>query len=307
MINELYIDGQGITSNFGVHLQQYGLKQLIQMPAFKSVDVTDWAEEDGVEVDLSAPVLNSRKISLQFVAEDYGYLQDFYDFLNNSARRTYSFATLNKSFALRVLNCNTVKIGTNIAQITVQMQEDSPTVPTGTAYALGASEVTQRLLEIDDIDFSQFGVWVLKGTVDEIVKLGNTKTALTVNPKKVAGVIYDSTKAVKIKTRDIKLKFLIDAPNVTAFWERWNALFATVMSAGEHTLYSAQALMTMQCYYKSNSVSKFDVLNNGKVWCEFTLTLTVIKSETAVPTDTLLATESGEIVIADSYNAIIIE
>lgn len=306
MKNELYIDGQG-ASNFGVHLQQYGLKQLVQMPAFKSIDTTDWAEEDGIEADLSNPVLNNRKIQLQFAIEDYFLTQDFFDLLNDSSKHTYTFTPLQKSYDLRVVNCTTFSIGRNLGKFTITLNDDEPQIPIGQPYALGASEVKQRLIEIDNIDFSQFGVFILKGTIDEIVKLGTMKTALTVNSKRVPGVIYDSGQAPRRKTRDIKLKLLIDAPNINVFWERWYALFATILAAGEHTLYSSQAMMSCVCYYKSNTVSKFDVLTNGRVWCEFTLTLTVIKSETTIPQDTLLATESGEIVIVDTHTAIIIE
>ena len=47
-------------------------------PSLKTPDQNDWQEEDGVEVDLSAPVLDTREVRLSFLLNDvYGSFSDF--------------------------------------------------------------------------------------------------------------------------------------------------------------------------------------------------------------------------------------
>ena len=62
MSGRLYIDGQDVYKQFGMYVSDNGWNELVAMPPLKSVDSNDWNEEDGIEADLSAPVLNTRDI-----------------------------------------------------------------------------------------------------------------------------------------------------------------------------------------------------------------------------------------------------
>ena len=57
MINRLFIDGNDAYLQYGVYVTSGGFNELVAFPPLKSVDSNDWQEEDGVEADLSAPVL----------------------------------------------------------------------------------------------------------------------------------------------------------------------------------------------------------------------------------------------------------
>ena len=66
MINRLFIDGNDAYLQYGVYVTSGGFNELVAFPPLKSVDSNDWQEEDGVEADLSAPVLNTREIQVKF-------------------------------------------------------------------------------------------------------------------------------------------------------------------------------------------------------------------------------------------------
>ena len=57
MVGKLFIDGLDAFSEYGIFVEQYGYKALVQMPSFKKLSSTEWPEYDGEEVDLSAPLL----------------------------------------------------------------------------------------------------------------------------------------------------------------------------------------------------------------------------------------------------------
>ena len=66
MINRLFIDGNDAYLQYGAYGVSGGWNELVAYPPLKSVESNDWQEEDGVEADLSEPVLNTREVSVKF-------------------------------------------------------------------------------------------------------------------------------------------------------------------------------------------------------------------------------------------------
>lgn len=270
---KLFIDGYDAYSEYGVSVARYGYKQVIQMPAFKKLDTTEWPEEDGAEVDLTSPKLDSRTLQIDFNINNIRYAEDLFDELRQGAYHEFYFVELKKTYKLRMTQngkfSSLIKLGT----LSLTFSDDFPTVPTGTHYQLGECEVRQVGYEVDGLDFSQFGAWVLKGTDDNIRKASNTKENLKVSTQNKAGVSYDDSE-VYFKTKDVTVNLLIDAPSIDEFWKRYNALFALILQPESRTFYYNALGTEYDCYYKSSTVSKFDILRSGKVWCEFSLVLT---------------------------------
>ncbi len=179
--------------------------------------------------------------------------------------------------------------------MTLSFVDDFPIVPMGNYYALGQSGVNQDGYTIDDIAFSQFGAYILKGTDDSIRKLPNVRSNLSINIKSIAGIQYDS-EFVTFKSKDVSIKMLINTESIEEFWKRWNSLWAVMLQPEERIFVCDTADKEYECYYKSNTVSKFDILNNGHVWCEFTITLAVTAYGDK---DTLLITEDGNYIITE--------
>lgn len=68
MVGKLFIDGLDAFSEYGIFVEQYGYKALVQMPSFKKLNSTEWPEYDGEETDLSNPILDSKTFSIPFAS-----------------------------------------------------------------------------------------------------------------------------------------------------------------------------------------------------------------------------------------------
>ena len=83
------------------------------------------------------------------------------------------------------------------------------------------------------------------------------------------------------------------------------ALFTALLKPELRKLYNDNSLEEYNCYYKSNAVTRFDIRRNGRVWCEFTVTLTFPDSR---PDGNycVLATEDKEVVITEPEEGLIV-
>lgn len=275
MRNKLFIDGRDAFVEYGVFVEQYGYKQLIQFASFKKIDTTDWLEEDGIEADLLDPKLDTRTLQVQFCITNTRYAEDLFNELSMGAYHLFEFRDIKKTYTLRLTQNDTFSSFVKLGKMTLTFADDFPAIPIGTYYALGKSDVKQRGFSIDGIDFSQFGAYVLEGTSDSIRKAANTKDNLKVSTKDNSGIIYDAS-TVNFKSKDVTMKVLINSSDIDVFWTRFNGLFATLLQSGTHNLYYSTLDKEYDCYYKSMSVAKFDILRSGRVWCEFNVILNIV-------------------------------
>ena len=157
---------------------------------------------------------------------------------------------------------------------------------------------------MDDVDFSRFGVYVLDGTDRNIQKAPNVRENLKIDVTNRPGVDYDG-ESVFYKAKDVAMKLFIYADSIAQFWERWYALFTALLKPELRKLYNDNALEEYNCYYKNNTVTRFDIRRNGRVWCEFTVTLTFPDSR---PDGNycVLATEDKDVVITEPEEGLIV-
>lgn len=315
MTNKLLIDGNDAYTEYGVFVEQYGYKALIQMPAFKSLTSTEWEEYDGAETDLSDPKLDTKSFAMQFCVINIDLASNLFEMLSDKAYHVFTFTELSKSYKLRLVSNTARSRLVNLGKITASFADDFPplaedsdeisedmdsfiSVLTEKPFASAPADFRQSGYELDDIDFSLFGIYVLDGTDDNIEKAPNVRSNLTVTSKASSGVIYDDEE-VKYKTKDVGLKLLIHATSISDFWQRWNSFWAQLIKPEQHKLYTDSPVETYECFYKSNSVTKFDIRRDGCVWCEFTVTLTFMNMR---PNGNYfcLATEDNEIVITET-------
>ena len=305
MKNRLFIDGHDAFIEYGIFVEQGGYKQVIQFPAFKSLDVTEWLDDDGIEVDLSSPKLDTRTLQIQFCITNIRYAEDLFDELSIGAYHTFEFKELNRTYRLRMTQNGSFKSKIRLGKLTLTFADDFPIIPYGKHYPFGQSDIRQFGYEIDGIDMSQFGVYILDGTDESLRKAANVRENLKISTKDIHGLIYDNS-TVKFKSKDVTLKCLINCTGIAEFWRRYNALFAVLLDADERRFYYSALSNEYQCYYKSMSVSKFDILRGCRIWCEFSVTLTIINYR-PVGTYMLLAHEDFALVeiIADGEPTLI--
>lgn len=300
-VGKLFIDGWDAMLEYGIFIEKGGYKGVVQMPSFKNIDSTEWLEFDGVEVDLLSPVLNTRQLSIPFFITNIRYAEDFFDDLATGAYHIFHFVELKKSYKLRMVSNGSFSSFIKLGKLTLTFADDFPVVPSGTPYQLGKSEIRQSGYELDGVDFSQLGSYILKGSDDSIRKAANVRENLKIDVKSIAGISYDD-ESVYFKGKDVTLKLLINAEDIDAFWYRWNALFSILMQSEQRIFYFSVLPAEYDCYYKSNSVSKFEILRNGRVWCEFSVVLafTAYHPESSWM---LLATEDYDWVITEDMMA----
>lgn len=295
---KLYIDGVDAWNEFGVFVERGGYKGVIQMPAFKKLDTTEWLEYSGEETDLLAPVLDTRQLQLQFCCSNIRYASKLFSALaTNGAYHTFQFVELGKTYQLRMVQNGSFSSLYKMGKLTITFANDFPAVPTGEPLQLAQTSVPLTGYELDGFDFSQFGAYIEKSTDDSIRKAANVRENLKMESSTVAGLSYDGY-CVHFKSKSVTLKLLIKTASIAQFWMRWNSLFAVLLQPNERRLTVEQLGVEYDCYYKSNSVTKFSLLANGHVWCEFSLELTLIEWQPAV-LECLLQTEGGEVVVTE--------
>lgn len=294
---KLFIDGKDALLEYGIFVEKGGFKSLIQFPAFKKVESTEWPEYDGEEVDLTAPVLNSKTLSMQFCIVNITFAEDLFDELATGAYHIFEFRDIKKSYKLRMTSNGSFSSFVKIGKLTLSFADDFPVIPKGSAYKYGKSGVRQFGYELDGIDFSQFGSYILKGTDDAVRKAPNVRSNLTIDINSLAGLKYDDDN-VTFKTKDVAVKLLINTDTIDEFWKRWDSLFAVVLQPEHRSFYFSALGSEYECYYKSNTVSRFEILRSGHVWCEFQIVLTFTSCR-PVGSYLLLATEDFSWVITE--------
>ena len=297
--NKLFIDGVDAMVEYGVFVERNGYRQVVQMPVFKKIEQTDWPEYDGVEADLSNPRLDARQFQVQFCIKNVRWAEDLFIALSDGVYHKFDFREIGKVMDLRLVSNGAFSSYIRLGKMTLTFADDAPAALKGDPYELGESEVVQRGYELDGIDFSRFGMYVLRGTDDSIRKAPNVRENLKISARNMTGVQYDGQGDVHWKSKDITLKLFVRATDIEEFWERYGALYQVLMEAGEHTFRFRPIDNDYHCFYKSNSVTRFDILTSGKVWCEFSVVLTVLDWH-PVSSWLLLETEREELVITEN-------
>ena len=310
---ELFIDGNDAILEYGVFVERYGYKGLIQMPSFKTPESTEWDEFDGAEFDLTDPVLDSKTFPMQFCVLNISQVSDLFYILSDGAYHIFEFREISRTYKLRLSQNSALSSKVFLGKFTLSFIDDFPpirykdgmtsdelsaTFPSVLNVLPYSSSVIGEIgYNLDDITFGRFGVHVLDGTYQNILRTPNVRENLKVSIKDRSGVGYDD-EDVLYKTKDVQMKLLIRADNITDFWHRWDSLFTILIQPETRKLFSWEIIEEFECFYKSNSVTKFDILTNGRVWCEFIVTLTFVEDRPS-ETEYLLATEGFEWVVTE--------
>ena len=304
MTGKLLIDNSDAFLDFGVYVEDGGLKQLIQFPSFKTIESTNWPDEDGEEYDLTAPVLDTRTLQVSFCISNVLYAEKLFDSLSQGAYHDFYVPALGRTWKLRMTTNGSFSSHVTLGKLTLTFADDFPKVPTASPLDFGESGVAQFGYKLDGVDMSQFGAYILQGSHNDLRKAPQVKQNLTITAKGSAGVKYDAHK-VYFKPKDVSLNLLIKSSTVEAFWERYDALFAVLLQPQERKFYVEETDAEYECFYNKMSVQSLHLLPDGGVWCQFTVTLRFTSSR---PTARyiILATEDNEIVLTEEDEAQII-
>lgn len=307
--SNVIINGVDIFSTYGAIIAKDGYKELIQWPAMKGVSGNDWQEEDGFEPDLSDPRLDSWEFNLTFgINGGSEKIIGFYNFLLSEPKMTYSFNDIGLSLELRVVSMPSLSYAKKFGLISVRFSCDNPLSVANGSRSSGSSS-SNDLYVIDGQSISSYGIRILYGTIDNVVRQPNVKPLLTRRSSVIDGAEYDENPvlysggewgrssvhgSVTTSERDITLHCQLSAGTFSTALGNYYALLWALVAKDEGepdpTLAGARNIVIRpvggiyRCYYKSQSVEDF-YFKEGKVWIEFFLTLCLFEKIGSVEID----------------------
>jgi hypothetical protein len=296
MTGSFYIDGEDAYSEYRVFVTDGGYGELVTFAPLKQVENNDWAEDDGAEFDLSAPVLDTRELSVKFAFDGiFATFGEFMELLSDMAYHTFDFAAIGRTYRLRLVNHSDFVVSGNIGLFTLRFADDFPLNDYVYAAPVSSISVPEQGYELDGIDFSEYGVYILKGSAASIQKSPAVKTNLLTNIKSRSGAFYDD-EYVKFQTKEVKLNCLMQAATLAELWRNYDALLYDLIRPDERLLYVDSMGEEYPCFYKSNSVEKFAA--TGRIWLQFSLSL-MFTSFRIDGEEFLLAAEDGKLIITE--------
>lgn len=302
MKGRLYIDGNDAYTEYGVYVVKGGWNELIAYPPLKSVESNDWQEMDGIEADLSAPMLDTREIQLKvaFAGLDSRFFT-LMELLSDESYHVFECAYIKRTYRLRLVSQPNLAAAKVIGTATLKFADDFPL--SDYTYKKPASNVAAYDdYTFDSVNFTTYGVRVLKGTLDEVMKTPTVKTNLLRNISTQAGALYDG-KNVSYKSKDVKINCLMRADTLEELWRNYDALLYDLIRPNERKLWVDELGQEFLFYYKSCQVTEF--YPTDKIWLQFTLTVTFTSVLRIGDGDVVLASEDKIIIFTqDDENAI---
>lgn len=297
MAGELYIDGKNAMATYGIFVQEGGYAGTVEWPALKQVVFNDWPEEDGIDPDLTDPKLDGKEFSIQCCCVDAENIHSLFELLTDGAYHVFDFKPIGLVKTLRLISQPDVRTVLPLQTFTLSMGDDSPLEDYKYREPIPIDSCWQKGIQIDGRELSDYGVWILEGTLDEMVKAPAVKRNLSVNTSNIQGAIYEETH-VRFHSKDVSLNCLLRAPSMDVFWNNYHALLYDLVRPGERLLYLTESEEYFGCYYKNSKVSRFAVIGDSEAWCEFTITL-CFTSVRPGQTEYLLATEDDRLIITE--------
>lgn len=266
-----FIDNIDIANKFGIGIVKNGYYDLLSYPSLKEPDYNDWAEHDGIEVDLFNPKLNTKDINIEFVSlgGDNVNTERFLAFLSDVGYRTLRINSLGKEWRLRVSKETSRSVFRNGQKFTIQFIEDLPTRNTGVKSGLPISYKTPY--SVDGVRFDEYGIIITAGK-ESVFAMPDLKTNLTINSKYSDGAFYD-TGISKFKERDVTLKCCLLSSSILNFWNNYNAFFSDLVKPNERIFETSFVERErFRCFYRSMNITNF-IKNSRYVACWFDLKL----------------------------------
>lgn len=264
----MIIDNKNIQTTYNATLLQGGLKSLLIYPKLKTPAKNDWAEYDGVEVDLEAPKLDRKDIVLSILCNESS-VDAFISFLALKTYRIYQFLEINKSFKLRFTGISEVKMIQGKCFFKIKLSDDFPLLnytyetPNLTAQDYGFT--------LDGVNLKKYGIIPLQGTKESLSNVAEVKPKLQIKSKALNGVkVAEQVSKIKEYTATINL-FI--KQNTVNFFKGYNAFLHDLTKSNERILIAFGK--SYKCYYKSARIEDFIVTNN-EVWCKFSVNVNII-------------------------------
>ena len=251
-----------------------GFDELIAFPPLKTPPANDWHEERGFDPDLSAPVLDTREVTLRLLNTD----TDDYEYTLRTLAETpvveVRAPSIGRSWSLRFIAPTG---GAHASTFGLKFAEDTP-MKDYTYQPPAAEKECARILSTSRRDkfvitespkrsFADYGARVLGDVVDEMEQRNEVKTGLLRKFSTKAGAFYDKGALFNEKGGDRSVQLLMRADTLAELWRNYDALLFDLIRPG------ARRYKDAPFYYSSCRVDEF-IPDEPRPWLRFTLTLT---------------------------------
>lgn len=284
---QLYIDGEDVWDNVYVCTAFGGFNELISFPPLKTPPANDWQEERGFDPDLSAPVLDTREVTLRLSAtHKYDYAKTL-AMLNENPVVEVRAQSIGRSWSLRFIaptdSAHSSTFGLKFADDTPMQgyTYQPPQAEKEREWILSTSRRDDFVItESPKRSFADYGARVLGDVVDEMERRNEVKTGLLRKFSTKPGAFYDKAAMFFEKGGDRQVQLLMRADTLAELWRNYDALLFDLIRPG------ARRYANAPFYYNSCRVDEF-IPDEPRPWLRFTLTLTFFEGSTESSYDEL--------------------
>ncbi len=259
----MLIDGINRENRYGIKVLEGSYESLLQYPKLKEPQKNDWAEYDGLEVDLLTPILDSKEVNLKMYCN--GDVEGFISFLMQKTYRTYEFEDLGVSFRLRFIAVTDIeKWSNNVVIFNLKLSDDNGQIPELNHKV--TPSINDLGFYLDNKNFKDYGIF------PKIEKeQAETKPKLEIKSKFITGVKV-AEQGAKKKEYTATLKLFIHS-NLQSYLTGYYQFLKDLIKPNERTLTIQDK--DYKCYYQSSKINKFELQGND-VWCQFDINVNVI-------------------------------
>ena len=258
----MIIDGTDIRT-LGMFILRNGSNDFLPFPTRREPDTNDWAEHDGLDVDLSECTFEAKKVSVQLyisAATEAVFNQQLnaFESLNNQIGYRQIFVKeFNRTFSLRFLGFGEythkgglAKSGKKSGKLTVEYMMDDPvqmfTAPQPPEG--GVSPLTH--VQLNGVDLSQHGI-IVKEIYSTGLRPASPKSTLERSFNHINGIWADVAIIRKKESKQVTIDCVMSAGTLSEFYNNYNALFGVMNSTAPIELSTPDT--DRLCYYKAMS------------------------------------------------------
>ena len=278
-LGRLYIGGEDVWDVCYVCVAFGGFNELIAFPPLKTPPANDWYEERGFDHDLSAPVLDTREVTLRFSATDEDDYACTLGKLNSVVE--VRAPSIGRSWSLRFIaptdSAHSSTFGLKFADDTPMQgyTYQPPNAEKEREWILSTSRRDDFVItESPKRSFVDYGARVLGDVVDEMERRNEVKTGLLRKFSTKPGAFYDKAALFSEKGGDRQVQLLMRADTLAELWRNYDALLFDLIRPG------ARRYKDAPFYYSSCRIDHF-IPDEPRPWLQFTLTLTFFEGSSS--------------------------
>ncbi len=247
---------------YGIFIERGGSDDFISFPDRRTPDTNDWAEHDGLEVDLTDCSFEAKRVRVNYVivANDEAtfnhYLNSFETLHFAEGFREIFVREYNKTFLLRFLGFSSYRHKgglynprKKIGKITAEYSMDNPLqFFTDTITEPIGARKNMAYVTLNQFDLSRFGI-VVQDVYSTALQPRSTKSVLERKIQHISGIAADTGFVPKRRSRQIVIECTMLANSLLEFWTNYTALFNNLRVTVPVQFGITRTNKIINCYY----------------------------------------------------------